>query len=94
MKTNNKFLSIFILLVFVSVQLVSPQPVGAARSIFGSTLGAVDSPVQSAQAVSSNAPQATAADCLAPANEIVAENCLTGNPSSEWDVSGVGDTSI
>ncbi len=32
--------------------------------------------------------------CGAPANAIVAENCLTGNPASEWDVAGVGDTSI
>jgi len=28
------------------------------------------------------------------ANPIVAENCLTGNPESEWDVSGIGDESI
>ena len=28
------------------------------------------------------------------ANAITAENCLTGNPSSEWDVSGAGDPSI
>jgi hypothetical protein len=32
--------------------------------------------------------------CDAPANAIVAENCLTGNPSSEWDVAGAGDPSI
>ncbi|MBD2308313.1 DUF4082 domain-containing protein [Chroococcidiopsis sp. FACHB-1243] len=38
---------------------------------------------------------AIAADiCAAPTNAIVAENCLTGNPSTEWDISGVGDTSI
>ncbi|GJQ35093.1 MAG: hypothetical protein JETCAE01_11030 [Anaerolineaceae bacterium] len=34
------------------------------------------------------------AGCASPANEIVAENCLTGNPPSEWDVSGAGDLSI
>lgn len=28
------------------------------------------------------------------ANEITAENCLTGNPASEWDVNGAGDPSI
>ncbi|MEJ0084588.1 MAG: DUF4082 domain-containing protein [Pseudomonadota bacterium] len=28
------------------------------------------------------------------ANAITAENCLTGNPSSEWDISGAGDPSI
>ena len=32
--------------------------------------------------------------CAAPPNAIVAENCLSGNPSSEWDVSGAGDPSI
>ena len=28
------------------------------------------------------------------ANAITAENCLAGNPSSEWDVNGAGDPSI
>ncbi len=28
------------------------------------------------------------------ANPITAENCLTGNPASEWDISGAGDASI
>jgi len=32
--------------------------------------------------------------CSAPPNAIVAENCLTGNPSSEWDVSAAGDPTI
>ncbi len=32
--------------------------------------------------------------CGSPANPIVAENCLAGNPASEWDVSGIGDPSI
>ena len=41
------------------------------------------------------APTALAAGpCDAPVNPIVAENCLTGNPASEWDVSGAGDASI
>jgi hypothetical protein len=41
------------------------------------------------------APAARAA-CPAPAgsNEIVVENCQTGTPRSEWDISGAGDTSI
>ena len=40
-------------------------------------------------------PQRVAADaCTSPANAIVAENCLPGNPASEWDVSGAGDPSI
>ncbi len=32
--------------------------------------------------------------CAAPANPIVAENCLTGNLASEWNVTGIGDPSI
>lgn len=32
--------------------------------------------------------------CAAPANAIVAENCLAGNPDSEWNISGAGDPSI
>jgi len=32
--------------------------------------------------------------CSAPANAIEAENCLPGNPSSQWDVNGAGDLSI
>uniref|UniRef100_UPI000B12B984 DUF4082 domain-containing protein n=1 Tax=Azohydromonas lata TaxID=45677 RepID=UPI000B12B984 len=31
------------------------------------------------------------ANCTNPANAIVAENCLTGSPASEWDISGAGD---
>ena len=34
------------------------------------------------------------ADCVTPANPIEAENCLPGNPPSEWDVTGAGDASI
>ncbi|KAF3884582.1 MULTISPECIES: N,N-dimethylformamidase beta subunit family domain-containing protein [Nostocales] len=32
--------------------------------------------------------------CTSPANSIVAENCKAGNPASEWDISGIGDSSI
>lgn len=35
-----------------------------------------------------------AASCLNPPNEIYAENCLPGNPPSEWDVNGAGDANI
>ena len=34
---------------------------------------------------------AAMASCAAPANEIEAENCLPGNPPSDWDISGDGD---
>ena len=37
---------------------------------------------------------AVGGSCAAPANAIVAENCLVGNPASEWDISGAGDPSI
>jgi Domain of unknown function (DUF4082)/Bacterial Ig-like domain/Bacterial Ig domain len=37
---------------------------------------------------------APSAACVTPANAIVAENCLPGHPSSEWDISGAGDTTI
>ena len=38
---------------------------------------------------------AQAADpCATPANPVVAENCQPGSPSTEWDISGAGDTSI
>src|SRR3989454_2759648 len=32
--------------------------------------------------------------CDAPANAIVAENCLPGSPTSEWDVTGSGDPNL
>ena len=32
--------------------------------------------------------------CSSPPNSTVAENCLTGNPASEWDISGAGDSTI
>jgi Domain of unknown function (DUF4082)/Bacterial Ig-like domain/Bacterial Ig domain len=32
--------------------------------------------------------------CASPANAVVAENCLAGSPSSEWDISGAGDPTI
>ena len=34
------------------------------------------------------------ASCSQPANKIEAENCLTGNPDTEWDVSVAGDPTI
>ena len=37
---------------------------------------------------------AQANPCSAPANEIVAENCLPGDPPTEWEMSGAGDASI
>ena len=32
--------------------------------------------------------------CASPANPIEAENCLAGNPASQWDISGAGDSTI
>ena len=35
-----------------------------------------------------------AASCSSPANKIETENCLSGSPQSQWDVSGAGDSTI
>lgn len=35
-----------------------------------------------------------AGPCDTPANSIVAENCLPGNPASEWDISGSGSPDL
>lgn len=32
--------------------------------------------------------------CAPPANAVVAENCLQGSPSTDWDIVGAGDPSI
>jgi len=40
------------------------------------------------------APLEAISSCSAPTNMIEAENCKTGNPSSEWDINGAGDTTI
>jgi len=38
---------------------------------------------------------AAAADpCASPATKLIAENCKPGNPSTEWDINGPGDTTI
>lgn len=33
-------------------------------------------------------------DCLAPANDIVRENCLEGSGASEWDINAAGSSLI
>jgi hypothetical protein len=35
-----------------------------------------------------------AGPCDTPANSIVAENCLPGNPAGEWDIAGAGDLNL
>ncbi len=62
--------------------------------ILSMVLSPVMSPIRSVQAAPSNAPQADDPNCGNPPNDIVAENCLAGNPASEWDISGAGDLSI
>jgi len=32
--------------------------------------------------------------CVSPANPVVAENCLVGNPESEWDIVGSGSSNL
>jgi phosphodiesterase/alkaline phosphatase D-like protein len=34
------------------------------------------------------------AQCGSPPNAIVAENCLTGNPPAQWNISGAGDPTL
>jgi len=34
------------------------------------------------------------ADCVTPLNAIETENCLPGNPPSQWDVTGAGDPDL
>ena len=49
----------------------------------------------SAVSVTASIARATELDaCRRPANDIVAENCRPGSPSTEWDVNGAGDWSI
>lgn len=32
--------------------------------------------------------------CASPANAVIAENCLPGQPASEWDIAGAGDATL
>ena len=80
--------SIFMILaMFISSIGVNPA---AAQDIPNSQLA---NPAASDNFSVQNGP-AFAPDCDNPPNEIVAENCKTGNPPSEWDISGAGDSSI
>ncbi|HEV8637211.1 MAG TPA: N,N-dimethylformamidase beta subunit family domain-containing protein, partial [Chloroflexota bacterium] len=47
-----------------------------------------------AAALSPRPAAAQAGPCLAPANAIVAENCLPGNPATDWDLSSASSTTI
>ncbi|HSL00487.1 MAG TPA: N,N-dimethylformamidase beta subunit family domain-containing protein [Rubrobacteraceae bacterium] len=58
--------------------------IGALVGAFGMLLVVFDS--------SSRAQQT--GPCVTPANEIVEENCKSGNPAREWDVNGAGSQSI
>src|SRR5262245_22456896 len=40
------------------------------------------------------APASAADPCATPSNRIVAENCQTGSPASEWDLGGVDSSQI
>jgi hypothetical protein len=39
-------------------------------------------------------PSEAIGSCAAPRNAIEAENCIQGNPSGDWDISGAGDLTI
>ena len=65
-----------------------------ARSILSLTVASLLASMLVVVPVQPVAVAAAAGSCAAPANQIVAENCLPGNPASEWDVSGAGDLGI
>src|SRR5262245_6284655 len=62
------------------------RTLGAGTLVRGAVLGALLAGGPSAPA--------SAAPCDAPANAIVAENCLPGDPPEVWDVAGAGDPDI
>ena len=79
-----KLLQVFFILIFLTAAVgvnptsAQPSPQNAIPKKDGSA-----------------APQANlASDCLTPLNDIVRENCLAGNQSSEWDVTLAGDPNI
>ena len=75
-----------------SAALASSQ--GYTVTVLGGSSGVKDAAgnAMSANEVWSFVTAAPGGPCAA--NSITAENCLTGNPASEWDVDGAGDTSI
>ncbi len=75
-----------VMILIVGVIGSPEQAVYARESQLASPLEVIEIGVEDASALS--------ADCDSPPNDIVAENCLLGNPSSEWDVVGAGDVSI
>ena len=88
----------------VATRIARLQPVGLlpVSTTFTAKLrgGAVDPRIKDsagnalAANVSWNFTTEAVSACANPTNTIVAENCLTGNPASEWDVSGAGDAGI
>jgi hypothetical protein len=70
-----------------------PAPVDAVATRLLASVQATGRELLSAVPLSDGSLVA-ATNCAAPAHAVEAENCLTGNPSSEWDVSGAGDASI
>ncbi|MBL8061825.1 MAG: DUF4082 domain-containing protein [Anaerolineales bacterium] len=86
-----KFFVSILLVVLLSAAVGTPDGVVYAQS--GGSIGKSNLGKAGAELVSGfRAPLFDV--CASPANEIVAENCLTGNPSSEWEVTGAGDSSI
>lgn len=82
---------------------LTPSAALSASSTYTATVkgGATDPRVKdlAGNALASNSSwsfttAAVSGACSSPANSIVAENCLVGNPASEWDITGIGDPSI
>ena len=81
-----RWLVVFVIAVFA----VAGLPVaGASAAVAGPALPAPSAPTGLAAAVAAGAPNAGPA-----ANDIQIENARTGNPESEWEVTGSGDPAI
>ncbi len=83
--------------VFVFTLLVMTSTAGRAAnlSFWAPANDLISNSVLFGGGLSANLLGPAFAPCDGPfANEIVEENCKTGNPSSEWDISGAGDASI
>ena len=85
--SQQKFFAIFLIFILLAGAVGTPGSTAQARTNSPESLG-----VQVEAAMPRPALQA---GCTPPyENEIEEENCLPGNPPSEWDVSGAGDANI
>ncbi|MBK7513895.1 MAG: hypothetical protein IPI76_16800 [Chloracidobacterium sp.] len=106
---HNLFLAVLLISIISIASAASDGAVFSFSDPFREFLGIQSPPVASiaANRIATKRPaggswllsEQNSAAFLAPcdtpfANEIVEENCKTGNPALEWDISGAGDSSI